>query len=203
MKKKKIFKVEPKSEMAERSISSDQVRESGGVGSSKMNEEPEGVSRGPSVGGKPRFHYLKKLFMPWKWKKKKRSEKFRSISSVLERKMSTRMSKEQLKEMGLIPPSHSGGQDSSILQSTENPCYDEAQPDHSISGEEELDESWVSQVGVIPPPPMFSPPHQSSASLVSVMKVGAGLDLSDPTLSEKIGGFSPSEKAFIQHRVKR
>ena len=152
-------------------------------------------SRRPSVEGKPRFHYLKKLFMPWKWKKKKRSEKFRSISSVLERKMSTRMSKDQLKEMGLIPTSHSGGQDSSILQSTENPCYDEAEPDNSIATVEELDESWVTQVGVIPPPAMFSPPHQSSASLVSVMKVGAGLDLSDPNLSEKIGGFSPAEKA--------
>ena len=178
--------------MAERQISSDQVRESS-IASSKKSEEPGGT-RGTSGEGKPRFHYLKKLFMPWKWKKKKRSEKFRSISSVLERKMSTRMSKDQLKEMGLIPPSHSGGGDSSILQSTENPCYDEADPDLSTAVEEELEESWVTEVGVIPPPAMFSPPHRSPASLVSVMKVGAGLDLSDPTLSEKIGGFSREEE---------
>ena len=114
--------------------------------------------------------------------------------------MSTRMSQDQLKEMGLIPPSHSGGQDSSILQSTENPCYDEAEPDNStVAEEEQLDASWVTQVGVIPPPAMFSPPHQSSASLVSVMKVGAGLDLSDPSLSEKIGGLSPGEKDNPDH----
>ena len=141
--------------MAERQVSSEQVRELSG-GSSKISEETEGVSRGPSVEGKPRFHYLKKLFMPWKWKKKKRSEKFRSISSVLERKMSTRMSKDQLKEMGLIPTSHSGGQDSSILQSTENPCYDEAEPGNSTAAVEELDESWVSQVGVISPSHVLS-----------------------------------------------
>ena len=165
-------------------------------GSSKKQEESAGEV-------KPRFHYLKKLFMPWKWRRKKRSEKFKSISTVLERKMSTRMSKDQLMEMGLIPPSHTGP-DSSILKSTENPCYDEedfAREEEVSESHEvgEFDGSWVTEVGVIPPPAMFSPAH-SSASLVSVMAVGEGLDLSDPLLSEKIGRFSPHLKDINENK---
>ena len=158
--------------------------------SSKKQEESAGEV-------KPRFHYLKKLFMPWKWRRKKRSEKFKSISTVLERKMSTRMSKDQLMEMGLIPPSHTGP-DSSILKSTENPCYDEEEVSESQEVGE-FDGSWVTEVGVIPPPAMFSPAH-SSASLVSVMAVGEGLDLSDPILSEKIGRFSPHLKDINENK---
>ena len=178
-------------------VPSDKLTETTQSGSSKKQEESLSEA-------KPRFHYLKKLFMPWKWKRKKSSEKFKSISSVLERKMSTRMSKDQLMEMGLIPPSHSG-QDSSILKSTENPCYDEedlAIPEELCESGEvgEFEASWVTEVGVIPPPAMFSPPHGSSASLVSVMAVGEGLDLSDPGLGDKIGRFSQHLKDINENK---
>ena len=152
-----------------------------------------------SMTMKPKFHYLKKLFMPWKWKKKKKSEKFRAISNVLERKMSTRISKDQLIEMGLIPPSYQG-QDSSRR---DNPCFDERGDTSLLESaslftnninnesynEREVDRSWVSEVGVIPPPEMFSPRSSLDTkltSLVSVMAVGEGLDLSDPNLGDKL-----------------
>ncbi|KAM6956602.1 phosphatase and actin regulator 2 [Aplochiton taeniatus] len=43
-----------------------------------------------------------KLFKPWKWRKKKTSEKFQDLSKVLERKISTRQSREELIQKGVL-----------------------------------------------------------------------------------------------------
>ena len=117
---------------------------------------------------KPRFEVFKKIFMPWKWKKKNKSAKFTAISQQLERKMSVRISKSQLVEMGLIPPSYSDFVSSTepFPQSGDNPCHEEM--------------SWVEGVGVVPPPAMFSPTLTESGlcSPGSDHSWGAGLDLS-------------------------
>ena len=166
---------------------------------------------------KPKFYYFKKLFMPWKWKKKKKSEKFKAISNVLERKMSTRISKEQLIEMGLIPPLTSNNE--GVAPVGENPCYeDEADSsrlgsvsmfvrnlhDDSQAEAHQADRSWVSEVGVIPPPDMFSPTSNREARLsskVSVMAVGDGLDLSDPRLGEKLDMLMQAENEKCNERL--
>lgn len=166
---------------------------------------------------KPKFYYFKKLFMPWKWKKKKKSDKFKAISNVLERKMSTRISKEQLIEMGLIPPLTSNNE--GVAPVGENPCYEEA-PDTSRLGSVSMfvrnlhddseaevpqaERSWVSEVGVIPPPDMFSPTSNRAirlSSKVSVMAVGDGLDLSDPRLGEKLGMIMQAENENYNERL--
>jgi len=159
-----------------------------------------------SVNLKPKFHMLKKLFMPWKWKKKKKSEKFNAISKTLERKISVRISKDQLVEMGLIPASVPADQEpvASEAPCEENPCY--AGTEDSTEGEEfptfidkkydsenefspvpPSDSSWVADVGVIPPPAMFSPPTPVNEgglrTQLSVSSAGEGLDLSDPNLA--------------------
>ncbi|XP_041865546.1 phosphatase and actin regulator 2 isoform X4 [Melanotaenia boesemani] len=47
---------------------------------------------------------LGKLFKPWKWRKKKTSDKFQDLSKVLERKISTRQTREELiRKRVLIP----------------------------------------------------------------------------------------------------
>ena len=166
---------------------------------------------------KPKFYYFKKLFMPWKWKKKKKSDKFKAISNVLERKMSTRISKEQLIEMGLIPPLTSNNE--GVAPVGENPCYEEA-PDTSRLGSVSMfvrnlnddsesdvppaERSWVSEVGVIPPPEMFSPTSHREirlSSKVSVMAVGDGLDLSDPRLGEKLDMIMQAENENYNERL--
>uniref|UniRef100_A0A3Q4AZB5 Phosphatase and actin regulator n=1 Tax=Mola mola TaxID=94237 RepID=A0A3Q4AZB5_MOLML len=43
---------------------------------------------------------LGKLFKPWKWRKKKTSDKFQDLSKVLERKISTRQTREELIRKG-------------------------------------------------------------------------------------------------------
>uniref|UniRef100_A0A8C7ZZ12 Phosphatase and actin regulator n=1 Tax=Oryzias sinensis TaxID=183150 RepID=A0A8C7ZZ12_9TELE len=47
---------------------------------------------------------LGKLFKPWKWRRKKSSDKFQDLSKVLERKISTRQTREELIRKGVLMP---------------------------------------------------------------------------------------------------
>ncbi|RVE73723.1 hypothetical protein OJAV_G00033820, partial [Oryzias javanicus] len=55
----------------------------------------------PPIRRRSKFATLGRLFKPWKWRKKK-SEKFKQTSAVLERKMSNRQSREELIKKGLL-----------------------------------------------------------------------------------------------------
>ncbi|KAJ8340878.1 hypothetical protein SKAU_G00331690 [Synaphobranchus kaupii] len=56
----------------------------------------------PPTKRKGKFSSLGKIFKPWKWRKKKSSEKFKETSEVLERKMSTRRPRQELIEQGVL-----------------------------------------------------------------------------------------------------
>ncbi|XP_029360243.1 phosphatase and actin regulator 4B isoform X3 [Echeneis naucrates] len=56
----------------------------------------------PPPKRKGKFSTLGKIFKPWKWRKKKSSEKFRETSEELERKMSTRRTRQELIEQGVL-----------------------------------------------------------------------------------------------------
>ncbi|XP_076827837.1 phosphatase and actin regulator 4B isoform X2 [Brachyhypopomus gauderio] len=51
---------------------------------------------------KGKFSTLGKIFRPWKWRKKKSSEKFKETSEVLERKISMRRPRQELIEQGVL-----------------------------------------------------------------------------------------------------
>uniref|UniRef100_A0A665WUV9 Phosphatase and actin regulator n=1 Tax=Echeneis naucrates TaxID=173247 RepID=A0A665WUV9_ECHNA len=55
----------------------------------------------PPIRRRSKFATLGRLFKPWKWRKKK-SEKFKQTSAVLERKMSNRQSREELIKKGVL-----------------------------------------------------------------------------------------------------
>ncbi|XP_076010501.1 phosphatase and actin regulator 1 [Genypterus blacodes] len=55
----------------------------------------------PPIRRRSKFATLGRLFKPWKWRKKK-SEKFKQTSAVLERKMSTRQSRDELIKKGVL-----------------------------------------------------------------------------------------------------
>ncbi|XP_056893783.1 phosphatase and actin regulator 1-like isoform X3 [Takifugu flavidus] len=55
----------------------------------------------PPIRRRSKFATLGRLFKPWKWRKKK-SEKFKETSAALERKMSTRQSREELIKKGVL-----------------------------------------------------------------------------------------------------
>ncbi|KAK8778887.1 hypothetical protein V5799_019768 [Amblyomma americanum] len=49
-----------------------------------------------------RLATLSRLFKPWKWKRKKKSDKFEQTSRTLERKISMRATKEELIQRGVL-----------------------------------------------------------------------------------------------------
>ncbi|KAK7134068.1 hypothetical protein R3I94_015806 [Phoxinus phoxinus] len=55
----------------------------------------------PPIRRRSKLASLGRLFKPWKWRKKK-SDKFKQTSAVLERKMSTRQSREELIKRGVL-----------------------------------------------------------------------------------------------------
>ncbi|XP_077073406.1 phosphatase and actin regulator 4B isoform X4 [Siphateles boraxobius] len=56
----------------------------------------------PPPKRKGKFSTLGKIFKPWKWRKKKSSEKFKETSEVLEKKMSMRRPRQELIEQGVL-----------------------------------------------------------------------------------------------------
>ncbi|GFS82920.1 phosphatase and actin regulator 2 [Trichonephila clavipes] len=53
-----------------------------------------------------RFVLLRKIFQPWQWKRKKKRDRFEQTSRTLERKISTRSTKELIKKDVLMPVKH-------------------------------------------------------------------------------------------------
>lgn len=71
--------------------------------SSLANCDVVGSSQSPQLKGKGgKLSSLGKIFKPWKWRKKRTSDKFQDLSKVLERKISTRQTREELIRKGVI-----------------------------------------------------------------------------------------------------
>ncbi|XP_068794652.1 phosphatase and actin regulator 2 isoform X12 [Struthio camelus] len=66
------------------------------------SDGPAPGSQTPPFKRKGKLSTIGKIFKPWKWRKKKTSEKFRETSAVLERKISTRQSREELIRRGVL-----------------------------------------------------------------------------------------------------
>ncbi|XP_061530988.1 phosphatase and actin regulator 4B isoform X3 [Phycodurus eques] len=73
----------------------------------------------PPPKRKGKFSSLGKIFKPWKWRKKKSSEKFKEASEELERRMSTRRTRQELIEQGVlkeVPDNDADGAAQSLKQ---------------------------------------------------------------------------------------
>nr|XP_020655713.1 phosphatase and actin regulator 2 [Pogona vitticeps] len=66
------------------------------------SDGPAPGSQSPPFKRKGKFSTIGKIFKPWKWRKKKTSEKFLETSAVLERKISMRQSREELIRKGVL-----------------------------------------------------------------------------------------------------
>nr|XP_046210638.1 phosphatase and actin regulator 2-like isoform X2 [Oncorhynchus gorbuscha] len=63
-----------------------------------------GSTHNPPLKQKGKLSTIGKIFKPWKWRKKKTSDKFQDLSIFLERKISTRQSREELIRRGVLIP---------------------------------------------------------------------------------------------------
>ncbi|XP_051868643.1 phosphatase and actin regulator 2 isoform X2 [Pristis pectinata] len=63
---------------------------------------PLAVPGTPPLKRKSKLASITNIFKPWKWRKKKPSEKFQETSALLERKISTRQSREELVRRGVL-----------------------------------------------------------------------------------------------------
>ncbi|KAB0795318.1 hypothetical protein PPYR_12157 [Photinus pyralis] len=61
-------------------------------------------TRTPPLERKSKFSALGKLFKPWKWKRKKKSDKLEAVSRTLERKISVRANRDELVQKGILLP---------------------------------------------------------------------------------------------------
>nr|XP_006139392.1 phosphatase and actin regulator 2 isoform X2 [Pelodiscus sinensis] len=66
------------------------------------SDGPTPGSQTPPFKRKGKLSTIGKIFKPWKWRKKKASDKFKETSAVLERKISTRQSREELIRKGVL-----------------------------------------------------------------------------------------------------
>ncbi|XP_070396242.1 phosphatase and actin regulator 2-like isoform X5 [Dermacentor albipictus] len=166
---------------------------SGGGGSSGAVEVSKHASR---------LATLSRLFKPWKWKRKKKSDKFEQTSRTLERKISMRATKEELIQRGVLlsdrelgsptqkappilldmsslhlsPVGHSGGGGGG--GGGEPPSLElltlSALPEPPIA---------VSEIGPIPPPPMFSNPSPTLG--LRFAEVASSLNLRFAAMAER------------------
>uniref|UniRef100_A0A8C5KR26 Phosphatase and actin regulator 4 n=1 Tax=Jaculus jaculus TaxID=51337 RepID=A0A8C5KR26_JACJA len=65
-------------------------------------ESVEAGDTTPPIKRKSKFSGFGKIFKPWKWRKKKSSDKFKETSEVLERKISMRKPREELVKRGVL-----------------------------------------------------------------------------------------------------
>merc|ERR550532_3539139 len=82
----------------------------------KVGSAASVCSATPPAQRKTRMQMLGRLFKPWKWKRKKKSEKFEAASKSLERKISVRTSKEELIQRGILLPIEANNPSNSLAK---------------------------------------------------------------------------------------
>ncbi|XP_052737537.1 phosphatase and actin regulator 4B isoform X2 [Bicyclus anynana] len=70
----------------------------------RTNSLGSGARTPPAERPKSKFSAFGRLFKPWKWKRKKKSEKFEEASRKLERKISVRANRDELVQKGILLP---------------------------------------------------------------------------------------------------
>ncbi|XP_006862435.1 PREDICTED: phosphatase and actin regulator 4 [Chrysochloris asiatica] len=101
-----------------RPVNPDAVEEAGQLtaDSGMVMDSVEAGDTTPPTKRKSKFSGFGKIFKPWKWRKKKSSDKFKETSEVLERKISMRKPKEELIKRGvLLEDPEEGDEDSGKL----------------------------------------------------------------------------------------
>ncbi|CAH2086558.1 unnamed protein product [Euphydryas editha] len=93
----------------------------------RTNSLGSGARTPPAERTKSKFSAFGRLFKPWKWKRKKKSEKFEAASRTLERKISVRANRDELVQKGILLPESPV---TPVPEANEESAYgDETRPD--------------------------------------------------------------------------
>ncbi|GFV34017.1 phosphatase and actin regulator 2 [Trichonephila clavipes] len=76
----------------------------GAMKTSSVDSNSQSPTPSPMKSKHRRFAMLRRIFQPWKWKRKKKNDRFEQTSRTLERKISMHSSKEELVKKGVFMP---------------------------------------------------------------------------------------------------
>ncbi|GFV62142.1 transposon Tf2-6 polyprotein [Trichonephila clavipes] len=79
-----------------------------------------------------RFAMLGRLFKPWKWKRKKKNDRFEQTSRTLERKISMRSTKEELIKKGVLMPDGTDKDQDSKINDSVHPTVLSSSQNHAM-----------------------------------------------------------------------
>uniref|UniRef100_A0A8C8BU60 Phosphatase and actin regulator n=1 Tax=Oncorhynchus tshawytscha TaxID=74940 RepID=A0A8C8BU60_ONCTS len=140
----------------------------------------------PPIRRRSKFATLGRLFKPWKWRKKK-SEQFKQTSAVLERKMSTRQSREELIKRGVLKDIYD--KDGTVVTRGEevnmengmSPALGGSDPSHCDGAE--LMDGAGSAIVKLPCMSMKLSPPLPPKKLMICVPVGAGVSMEPSALT--------------------
>nr|XP_031312328.1 phosphatase and actin regulator 2 isoform X5 [Camelus dromedarius] len=147
------------------------------------SDGPAAGSQTPPFKRKGKLSTIGKIFKPWKWRKKKTSDKFRETSAVLERKISTRQSREELIRRGVLK--ELPDQDGDVTVNFENsnghmiPIGEESTQEENVVKSEEGNGSVAEK----PPPLEEKAEDKKAGSSHSRKATGSKASASPPTSS--------------------
>uniref|UniRef100_A0A3B5L1S9 Phosphatase and actin regulator n=1 Tax=Xiphophorus couchianus TaxID=32473 RepID=A0A3B5L1S9_9TELE len=163
----------------------------------------------PPIRRRSKFATLGRLFKPWKWRKKK-SEKFKQTSAVLERKMSTRQSREELIKKGLLKEVYEKDGSSSPVLREEVKMENGRSPALSSIPSEPEGPELMEGPPALPPKPFSRLPNHITGKLFSVHELASmflflllpppfadGTPVKLPCMSAKLSPPLPPKKLLI------
>ncbi|GFU28863.1 phosphatase and actin regulator 2 [Trichonephila clavipes] len=79
-----------------------------------------------------RFAMLRRIFLPWQWKRRKKRDRFIQTSRTLERKISMRSTKDQLIKKGVLMPDGSDKDQDSRINDSVHPSVLSSSQNHAL-----------------------------------------------------------------------
>ncbi|XP_078011222.1 phosphatase and actin regulator 2 isoform X3 [Phascolarctos cinereus] len=162
------------------------------------SDGPTTGSQTPPFKRKGKLSSIGKIFKPWKWRKKKTSDKFRETSAVLERKISTRQSREELIRRGVLK--ELPDQDGDVTVNFENsnghmiPIGEEATQEENIVKSEEGNGSLSEKATTVEEKAEDKKASSSHLKKTTVSKSSSSPSTSTTSSRSKASKESPSSK---------
>ncbi|XP_063773539.1 phosphatase and actin regulator 2 isoform X2 [Pseudophryne corroboree] len=185
-------------------------------------DAPNSGNQTPPLKRKGRLSSIGKIFKPWKWRKKKASEKFRETSAVLERKISMRQSREELIRRGVLKEIPDHDSDVPLNMGTSNghtvPISEEASKEQkplahngAIASKTNLVEEKTEDkkergraCPELPPPSAPPPPKTKKNNFPPKTVVAAGTHRKgDASAKQTVGGASKQPPATLPKPTNR